>query len=266
MGEAHNPAPDRPSTCSFMCTHTRSRCVCSPRDPHPPPGSPRVCTSGWLGFLDRLPLFQHDPLLSVRLRFSPPVLASPETGFRLRASVVRVRPSTIAVYVLALPPARSLAPSPSPRRRHRRRRSPLLRAVRGDVDVTLTLRPRKGTELRACFVLMDCRSIAVAKEKMRGAAAAGALLTRLAAGDVDDFFVFVCARATTWWTATPPPRPSSPGSQPRQTAKEGDAGARIKSSSSSPTVCRAGTCCHQGRRWCDPMEFMVSPNLKVNRF
>ena len=28
--------PDRPSTCSFICTHTRSHCVCSPRDPHPP--------------------------------------------------------------------------------------------------------------------------------------------------------------------------------------------------------------------------------------
>ena len=38
-----------------------------------------------------------------------------------------------------------------------------------------------------------------------------------AAGDVSDFFVFVCARAT---------RPSSPGSQPRRTEKEGDAGAR----------------------------------------
>ena len=59
-------------------------------------------------------------------------------------------------------------------------------------------------------------------------------LDSAAAGDVSDFFVFVCARAT---------RPSSPGSQPRRTAKEGDAGARIKSSSPPPTVCRAGTCC-----------------------
>ena len=174
-------APDRPSTCSFICTHTRSHCVCLPRDPHPPPGSLRVCTSGWLGFLDRSPLFQHDALLSVRLRFSPPVLASPETGFRLTASAASGRPAVVDCCVCTRSPARPLpAPSSSPRRRSAAGAARSC-AVRGDVDVTLTLR-RKGTELRACGVLMDCRSIAVAKEKMRGADDAGALLTRLGGG------------------------------------------------------------------------------------
>ena len=51
-------------------------------------------------------------------------------------------------------------------------------------------------------------------------------LDSAAAGDVSDFFVFVCARAT---------RPSSPGSQPRRTAKEGER--------NGVSVCRSGTCC-----------------------